>query len=278
MGISIGGHYGARLGDVRDVSIHGFPGCGIFGLYINLKVSAGNLKSEAFISQLECRIELDKPTVKIGNGFLENQPTRRWTEYSDVEQMGFLFYLSGSQIEAIETYRCSGDIKLAVWLAGNALYEGQSQTFSDRGEFVIPKQQWLEALNGMGYRDTLLFELPMPKSGGDEVSKLKEFLERAQNHILNGHFQESVGLCRKAIEWVEKERGDKNEAGKSVDKFKESRRDMTINDRMLFLREGLKNITHLGAHENEEFSRLQAQAILGMTVALLSSPEIGVQK
>lgn len=278
MGISIGGQYGARLGDVRDISIHGFPGCGIFGLYINLKVSAGNLKSEALISQLQCRIELDNPTVKIGNGFLENQPTLRWTQYSDVEQMGFHFYLSGSQIEAIESYRCSGDIKLCVWLSGNALHEGVSQSFSDKGEFSIPKQRWLEALNEMGYRETLLFELTIPKSDDDQDSKLRGYLERAQNHILNGHYQESVGLCRQAIEWVEKERGDKNEAGRSVDKFKESRRDMAINDRMLFLREGLKNITHLGAHEDEEFSRQQAQAILGMTVALLSSPEVGVQK
>jgi len=277
MGISIGGINGARLGEVKDISIYGFPGCGIFGLYINLKINAGNLNSDAYISQLQCRIEVDKPALKIGNGFLENQPTLRWTEYSQDEQVGFHFYLSGRQIEVIDSLRCSGDIKFVVWLSGTALYEDKSQTFSDKGDFVISKQQWLEALDMMGYRDTLLFELPMPKSGGDEASKLKELLERAQNHILNGHYHESVGLCRKAIEWVEKERSDKSEAGKSVEKFKESRRDMTINDRMLFLREGLKNITHLGAHEDEEFSRLQAQAVLGMTIALLSSPEVGIE-
>lgn len=278
MSLSIDSQNGVILGEVRDISINGFPGCGIFGLYINLKVSAGNLKSEALITQLVCRIELEKPALKISNGFIDNHPTLRWTEYSGIEQVGFLFYLSGSQIQAIETYRLSGDIKLGIWLAGNILYEGKSQSFSDKGEFVVPKQQWLEALGRMGYRDTLLFELAMPKFDENEASKLMDYLERAQNHILNGHYQESVVLCRKAIEWVEKKRSDKNEAGKSVNKFKDSRRDMTINERMLFLREGLKNITHLSAHEDEEFSRQQAQAVLGMTVALLSAPEVGLQK
>lgn len=276
MGLSIGGHNGERLGDVSNISIHGFQGCGIFGLHINLIVNAGNLKSDAHISQLDCRIELDKPTLKIGNGFIDNLPTLRWTQYSEVEQVGFYFYLSGRQIQAIESHRLSGDFNLGVRLSGNAVYEGESQSFSDRGEFAIPKQQWLEALNRMGYRDTLLFELPMPKSDNDQIIQLKGFLTRAQNHIHNGHYQESVGLCRKAIEWVEKERGDKNEAGNSVVKFKESRRDMTTIERMLFLREGLKNITHLGAHEDEEFSRQQAQAVLGMTISLLSTPEIGI--
>lgn len=278
MGISIGGHNGRRLGEVRDISVHGFPGCGIYGLYIILKVGAGNLKSEAFLSQLQCRIELVAPTLKIGNGFIEGHPVIRWTEYSETEQLGFHFYLSGSQVDAIESCRCSRDIKFGVWLSGTVQYEGKPQNFSDRIEYVVQKQQWLEALKAMNYQESLLFELQMPKQDDSIEDGFRELLKRAQSHIFNGHYQESVGLCRQAIEIVEKGRNDKNKATAAVSKYKDNRHEMDSDERMLFLREGLKNITQLGAHHGDEFSRNQAQAVLGMTVALLSSPEVGILK
>jgi len=84
-------------------------------------------------------------------------------------------------------------------------------------------------------------------------------------------------LCRQAIELVEKYRKDKNKGATAVLKYKENRQDMNTEERMMFLREGLKNITQLGAHHGDEFSRYQAQAVLGMTVSLLSLPEIGLK-
>ena len=279
MSISIGGLNGKRLGEVRDISVQGFQGCGVYGLYLILKVNAGNLNSEAFLSQLQCRIELGDNGRKIANGFIEGNPVIRWTEFSEVEQLGFFFYLSSSQIEAIEESRKSGDLKLGVWLSGEAVYEEMSQNFSDRRDYLIQKQQWLDVLSKNGYQETLLFELPMPKETDGVGENLRELLERAQKHILNGHYQESVGLCRQAIEVVENSRKDKNKASEAVRKYTDNRRrEMSVEERMLFLREVLKNVTQLGAHHGDEFSRYQAQSVLGMTVSLLSSPEIGLIK
>jgi len=278
MGISFGGFGGPRIAEVKDVSAHGVPGCGVYVLYLRLTTLAANLSSEAFISQLTCRIETSKPCLKISTGVIDSHPIIRWTEHTDDSQLGFFFYLSASQITSIEEFRNSSDLNLSIWLSGVVEYEGQKNDFNDKDDYVIPKQQWLEALAAMKYKDTLLFELPMPIDTDSNNKDIKSLLERAQSHILNGHYQETIGLCRQAIEFVEKSRKDKKEASVAVTKYKDNRKEMNTVERMLFLREGLKNITQLGAHHSEEFSREQAQAVLGMTVALLSSPEIAIKK
>jgi len=215
---------------------------------------------------------------EISDGILDGHPIIEWAEHTVDSQLGFFFYLSTSQVASIEEFRNSGDLKKSIWLSGVVDYEGKQNDFYDKDDYVISKQQWLEALAAMKYKDTLFFELYMPMDNEPEDENVKILLERAQNHILNGHYQETIGLCRQAIEFVEKVRKDKNVASKAAKKYIDSRKEMDVLERMLFLREGLKNVTQLGAHHSKEFSRQQAQAILGMTVALLSSPEVGIKK
>lgn len=276
MTLSISDLNGNRFAEVKGVSVHGLPGCGCYILYLSLSISVTPLDSDVELSQLSCRIENGETNVKIANGEIENRPIVTWHKYSNDEQIGFLFYLSTSQVAAIEEARNSSDLKIGVWLSGEISQNERSSTFIDRGIFTIPKQEWLEVLSRMNYKQTLLFELPLPS---DDIfdSDLKTLLERAQNHILNGHYQESVGLCRQAIEVIEKVNEDKSLGSNAVKKYKDQRADMSGTERMLFLREALKNIAHLGSHHADDFSRQQAQAILGMTVALLSCPEVGIK-
>lgn len=278
MSLTIGGLDGSRLGEVNAVTAHGLPGCGVYVLSLHLKVSTMNFESEVFLSELSSQIELGETALRIARGTIEGHPVIRWTEHSSDEALQFIFYLSASQVESIETYRGGADLKLGIWLSGKAKYENNLQRFSDKEIYTLPKQQWLKALATMNFKHSMLFELPMPKEGGDDVDSYRLLLERAQSHILNGHYQESVGLCRQVIEYVESFKEDKKDASEAVKKYKDDRKNMTTVQRILFLREALKNITHLGNHPSEEFSRHQAQAILGMTVALLSSPEIGIAK
>ena len=50
---------------------------------------------------------------------------------------------------------------------------------------------------------------------------------------------------------------------------------MSVNERMLCMREQLKNICQLGAHGSDDFSRSQTKAIFATTVSLLSEPTVG---
>ena len=277
MSISIGGFGGPIIAEIKNVSVNGVSGCGVYVLYLRLTALVANLNSEAFISQLSCRLETNEPCLKISGGVIDGHPVIRWAEHTDDSQLGFFFYLSSSQISSVEKFRNSGDLKLSIWLSGVVDYECKQNDFYDKSDYVISKQEWLEVLAAMQYKDTLLFELPMPVATDSDDENIKILLERAQSHILNGHYQETIGLCRQAIELVEKERGDKREASSATTKYKDNRKEMNVVERMLFLREGLKNITQLGAHHGDEFSRKQAQSVLGMTVALLSASEVGVE-
>ena len=64
---------------------------------------------------------------------------------------------------------------------------------------------------------------------------------------------------------------------------REKREAMTAIERMLSLREQLKNICQLGGHdldnyEDGEFTRSQARVVLGMTMTLLAEPTVGFSR
>jgi len=64
MSISFGGFGGPKIAEVKNVTAHGVPGCGVYVLYLQLTTLAANLRSKALISQLSCRIETAKPCLK----------------------------------------------------------------------------------------------------------------------------------------------------------------------------------------------------------------------
>jgi len=276
MSLRVGGHSGPMVGEIKGIEIHGGSGVGTYLLYLRLNVVVNNLNGKAILNQLSCRLESGGQSV--AQGFFEGAPVVEWSQYTSDAYLGFNFHLTGSQLNGLELLRHDNDLGFGVWLSGICHYEGKADSFSDRGEFNVLKQEWLRALGQMNYKKTLLFELEMPSANilGEQVISL---LEKAQSHILNGTFEEAVASCRKVIELVETQRGDKADAASAANSYKNNRREMTVCQRMLFLREALKNITHLANHANEDsFSRYQAQSVLGMTVALLSSPEVGCGK
>jgi hypothetical protein len=117
-----------------------------------------------------------------------------------------------------------------------------------------------------------LFEVPLPNASGD----LKALFSKAQEFIEIGHYKDAVMQCRHIVEQVEALREDKQASAAANKKAHSSdRKDMSSIERLMSLREQLKNICQLGAHGNEEFTRSQARAVLGMTMALLAEPTVG---
>lgn len=82
--------------------------------------------------------------------------------------------------------------------------------------------------------------------------------------------------CRHIIEWLEELRGNKREAvAANCMAHSDSRKGMTSIERLLSLREQLKNVCQLGGHGRGVFTRSQAISVLGMTMALISEPTVG---
>lgn len=191
------------------------------------------------------------------------------------EQIHFECVLTKGQVSAIEDYRLEGDLKLSVGLRALVTSDNGLYSSFDMADVVIPRQHWLNALRSAGFRQTLLFEVPLP-SGSEELTGI---MSKAQEFIETGHYQDAVMQCRRIIESVENLRNDKQRSAAANKKAHGAdRQDMSAIDRLMSLREQLKNICQLGAHGTDQFSRSQARAVLGMTMVLLAETTVGFPK
>lgn len=188
------------------------------------------------------------------------------------EQIHFECVLTKGHVNAIEDYRLEGDLKLNVGLRALTTSSDGLLTSFDVADVVVPREHWLNALKSAGFRQTLLFEVPLP-AVSEELSGL---MGKAQEFIKTGHYKDAVMQCRHIIEQIEKVRDDKNQSSAANTKaHSKERQDMSSIERLLSVREQLKNVCQLGAHGNEFFTRSQAKTVLAMTVALLAEPTVG---
>lgn len=116
------------------------------------------------------------------------------------EQIHFECVLTKEQVNAIEDYRQEGDLKLSVGLRALTTSSDCLFTSFDAADIVIPREQWLQALKSSGFRQTLLFEVPIPELD----TELEALIGKAQEFIEVGHYNEVVGKCRLIIEQIEK--------------------------------------------------------------------------
>ncbi len=194
-------------------------------------------------------------------------------QYSNSEQLSFEVLFTKEQINSLEEYRQEKDLQLSFGLRAITSSNGQGWPSFDINEVTIPRESWLCALRDAGFRQTILFEVPLPEMD----KELGLLVDKAQEFIETGHYKDAVMQCRLIIEQIEEIRDDKTlsiEANKKSQNRQE-REDMTAIERMLSMREQLKSICHLGAHGRNSFTRPQARAVLGMTLALLAEPTIG---
>jgi len=188
------------------------------------------------------------------------------------EQLHFEIVLTKGLVNALEEYRREGNLKLNVGLRALTTSGDSLLSSFDTTDIVIPREHWLNALRSAGFRQTLLFEVSLPSASED----LTAIFGKAQEFIETGHYKDAVMQCRHIIEQIEQIRGDKKQSIASNTKAHGSdRKDMSSIERLLSLREQLKNICQLGAHGSEHFTRSQAKAVLGITMALLAEPTVG---
>lgn len=269
MSISLDDSQGFRVAELREVRVNGLPGIGAYTLILNMHFTATQLKAEVSVKNISVRIEWgDNAQRMIGVAVPDSSPIRI-SPYSTDIQVGFRLPIAAAQIEDIERRRNGAGFKLALWFAAEVEQAGQSKSNYGQHEFPVQQQDWIEALGRMEYRRTMLFELPVPSSD-DPIGLL---VAKAQAFLHKGDYDQAVALCRQAIEKTESLVSDKSAANRAVKKYCEDRKGMDTTERLLFLRESLKNATHLAAHASENhsgYSRDQAKAILGTTIALLS--------
>lgn len=252
MTITIKNAAGYRVAEVKTIRANGLQGLGNYVLVVRLQLLIGTIRKPIRLSSLKIRVECPVQTGRCIVGFAENDGNSfvELTEYDSARDVFFLMPLSAAQVGALERYRGGGDLHLAVWLFGAVWQEDAGgaraeSPIAEMAAFAVPQQEWLTALREMGFAKSLLFEVKLPNSGSQVSNGVSDLLATAWRHFSTAHYSEAVHTCRKVIECVENNSGDKNAARDVVKKYKEDRGSMTVEERIQFLREAIKNVTHL---------------------------------
>jgi len=261
--------------EFNQIQINGKKAVGGYGFIIALTGNLKGIKESCSIFDLKLSAFLKDSQKAIFHCISAHTQLIQCNQYGNSnEQIFFELILTREQVNAIEDARQAKNMDFTISLDALVNFNNSLIASKDRTELTIPREQWLDALRNSGFRETIIFEIPLPQNLGE----LKNLILKAQEFIEIGHYKDAVLQCRLIIESVEIFRADQKDSRDANKKaHSPERKNMNSTERLLSLREQLKNICQLGAHVNdqEEFTRLQANAILGTTLALLSEPTIG---
>jgi len=267
--ISYNGNY---VIEFESLTVHGREAAGGYGLTLLMRGNRKPCQSKIVIFDISLSVSLTDSIRPLLVSIPSSGRLIKCHDFPGSEQIVFETVLNREQVNALEEYRQEKDLKLNLGLRALVASGDELLPSFDSVLISIPREQWLDALKNAGCRNTLLFEVPLPATSSDETA----LFSKAQEFIETGHYQDAVMQCRRIVERIESTRGDK-QASALANKTAHSRErsGMSSIERLLSLREQLKNICHLGAHGTEEFTRSQAKAVLGMTMALLAEPTVG---
>ncbi|MEO3679053.1 hypothetical protein ABGI61_08455 [Rheinheimera sp. FR7-31] len=269
---------GNRIFESHKLQIDGRKAAGVYAFTFTIIGLRKPCKTPTSIFDINLSVALAGSSMPLVGPISSITQLVQCYEYANnSEQLHFEITLTKEQINFVEEYRQEGDIKLSLALRALVSSPDGLLPSYDIADFVVPRQEWLKALKDAGFRQTVLFEIPLPACA-DEA---EELITKAQEFIEVGHYKDAVMQCRHIIEHIQDLRGDKKvsaEANKMAHGNNSERQSMSAEQRLLSIREQLKNVCQLGAHGAEQFTRSQARAVLGMTMVLLAEPTVGYSK
>lgn len=180
--------------------------------------------------------------------------------------------LSPSAIEAVERLRGGESIQFRLKIQAHLTRGAETLAANDEIQFCVVQSDWIAVLEQMGYRKTLLLELPIPQ--GDEGSVPQRHLDTARSHMLRGHYEDAVASCRKALEGWTTQRAEGEAVRKARETKRTASRSLTLFDRELLLRDAATNFADLAHHADEvasaeSYSRDDAAMMMAITAAIL---------
>ncbi|MFP3351729.1 hypothetical protein R0K04_09970 [Pseudoalteromonas sp. SIMBA_153] len=262
------------IAEFDQLNIHGREAVGGYAFTFVLRGNRKACEKNISIFDIRLSIALSEPIKPLVNLIPASNQCIQCHQYpNNSEQIAFEVVLTKEQINTLEEYRQDSDLKMNLGLRALTLAGNAPTSSYDTSDVIIQREQWLKVLNRAGFRQTILFEVPLPTVSNDFAS----FYSKAQGFIETGHYKESVIQCRHIIEKIESSRDDKSLSSAANKKAhdRHERQGMNSIERLLSMREQLKNVCQLGAHGDESFTRSQAKSILAMTMALLAEPTIG---
>lgn len=202
-------------------------------------------------------------------------------------QVMYRLNLPNPQLLALEQMRQGNGLVFTLDVRGNGNGPLGIRTFDESVRLQVTVSDWVRVLKEAHAADVLLVGVHLPMNIVDPRARAAiEIVQRANEHLVLGHFSVAVAECRRAIEslWKSANLTEDAKAARKLMSTMEERISMTKRDRELVLGEALINFSnvahHVGANaEPEIFGRLDAALAVASTASLISSliasPELG---
>jgi len=285
--------WGTNIFAELDVKrIYGAPGLGFYRLFVEVEamVYGRDPGKRIVVSGIagEVRIhgkgEKGEQIYHLGRlSLFEPRPPIVTYEKAHQERLSLEMELDGSRIEAIERVRCGGSLLFEVNLYGTAaLTTGDFCSVNARLTYRANQSTWLEVLEQMGYRKTMLLEIPLPDDEAiPELSEAAKYLREAQEQLLHGKWRQAIAACRDVLESLSIALGDnKWKPPADLKRMLEVTKDMGKDERIRLMRWAMMPLTHAAKHADDitariEWNMVDARAVITMTAAILQMAVAG---
>lgn len=186
--------------------------------------------------------------------------------------------LDASRLAAIEDFRAGQDLGLSLRLWGEAARVGdpKSETVQAELSFLANQSTWIAVLDRMGYRKTMLIEVPLVS--GEVSAHFPEaygHLAQAHKQLLLGHFRDAVGGCRDVLDALSLAADEeRDQLPTAIAAWFRDTKELSKEQRMRLIRRALKVLTHAARHADEitqqmEWGPEDARAALAISAAIL---------
>lgn len=233
----------------------------------------GEARPLASVESATVYLSSNGPGLCLGSATPETAAPFR-TGFGGLRGVLYELLVTPAGMEAIESARDGASIifqaRIVVRLTATNDFHVSTQDVVCR----VSQSDWLEVLQGCGYRKSLLIEIAIPDAGAGQEAHAAHHLEKARTHMLRGHYADAVGACRLALEqWTE----SRNEVGLLASAKERQRSDprmLTELQRELLLRQAVVNYAHLAHHASDSmapahFDRQSTTMLIGITAAIL---------
>ena len=260
-------------------SIHGNSGLAFYRLIFQVDITQHSRSKEARVMVNTIKGELWVKGKNNKEYFLgcaqrpgPDNPIETY-DYTFTSNIQLEMELDSRRMEAIEQIRLGEDLSFRLELYGIARSrQTPFQPVNATLQYRANQSTWIEVLGQMGYRQTLLLEIPvLSEEISPSFAESSEHLKKAQTMLLNGHFRESVGACRDVLESLAKALGDEAETNSIP--F-ENLRELDKEKRFRQVRRALRFFTHPARHADEVSAQIEweledAKAIISLTAVIL---------
>lgn len=223
------------------------------------------------LTNIQAHISVGKEPRLLGRAFAESAVVLASTPYHQDNTLYLDLILSPRQLEAIEETRQGNGLDFKLQIFGE-LFDGLSyNNTSDIVHAVVNQTSWIELLKELEFSNTVLLELEVAGLSEQNGPAWKA-LRKAKEHLYNGHYDDVVASCRKALEGITH---DKEELTRIRNIPLNERRKMSKRDRLINLLDALEHFTHPAHHlesseNSESYSRDESIFAFGATLAAVS--------